>query len=346
MALNPMRPRPAEDAADAPTPGTLDPRTIVGELYRGLLDREADQDGLNHHSAALGSGTALAQLLRGFVASPEFVSKHGGSTPVDHYIRVDQDPPLRIDLDLTAPQLARLWAHVGATWATLGQDDPYWSVLTDPRFHLPNMSDAAVLQFFYDSGQTDLKRLDAWLRRNHLALRSDMVCAEYGCGVGRLTGWLARRCKQVRAFDISPTHLARAQEWLTGQDVRNIDFHLVRNPSDLNRLAGIDLFFSSIVLQHNPPPIIALILDHAFRHLRPGGLAFFQVPTYTRNYAFDLERYLSGIGSHEGMEMHVLTQQDIFALANRHGVVPLEVEQDGLISGWGTSHTFLLRKAA
>jgi SAM-dependent methyltransferase len=250
---------------------------------------------------------------------------------------------MRIDLDPAPQQMARLWAHVGATWACLGQEDPYWSVLTDPRFRIANMSDAAVLEQFYTSGQGDLKRLDAWLRRNGLALRSDMVCAEYGCGVGRLTGWLARRCKRVRAFDISPTHLARAETWLRGQQLRNVDFLLVRSPSDLNRLAGIDLFFSSIVLQHNPPPIMALILDHAFRHLNPGGVAFFQVPTYTNGYAFDLEQYLSGMGE-GGMEMHCLPQQEVFRLAARHGLMALEVEQDCLIGTWGTSHTFLFRK--
>jgi hypothetical protein len=41
---------------------------------------------------------------------------------------------------------------------------------------------------------------DAWLRRNSLELRADTVCAEYGCGVGRLTQWLAKRFRRVLAF--------------------------------------------------------------------------------------------------------------------------------------------------
>src|SRR5271169_236009 len=55
---------------------------------------------------------------------------------------------------------------------------------------------------------------------------------------------------------------------------------LNRPKSSLARLTNVDLFFSIIVLQHNPPPVILGILDAAFAGLRPGGLAFFQVPTY------------------------------------------------------------------
>jgi SAM-dependent methyltransferase len=323
-----------------------DYQSLVAELYRGALGREPDPDGLRHHCEALAGGKPLSEVLGSFIGSDEFRGRQGIPAPADTLIRVDEQPALRIDLEPGPQQMARLWGHVGATWASLGQEDPYWSVLTDPRFHLPHMSDAAVLELFYASGQSELKRLDAWLRRNGLALRSDMVVAEYGCGVGRLTGWLARRCKRVRAFDISPTHLARAESWLRGQQLRNIDFQLVRSPSDLNRLAGVDLFFSSIVLQHNPPPIIALILDHAFRHLNPGGIAYFQVPTYTIGYRFDLEGYLSGIGGNNGMEMHCLPQQDVFRLAARHGLIAQQVEPDSLIGSWGASHTFLFRRVS
>lgn len=329
--------------AAVPKPAPADPVALITDLYRGLFDREPDPDGLRHHSRALAAGTGLDQVLRTFVASPEFADKHRG-VPQERYVRVDLDPPLSTDLDLTAPQLSQLWAHIGVTWAALGQEDPYWSVLSDPRFHLPSMSDAAVLQFFYDSGQNDLNRIDAWLRRNGLALRADMVCAEYGSGVGRLTGWLARRCRQVRAFDISPTHLAHARSWLEQRELHNIDYQLVRSPADLNRLAGIDLFVSSIVLQHNPPPIMALILDHAFRSLNPGGVAFFQIPTYRAGYHFDLAEYLGLLGAPGHIEMHCLQQHQVFRLANRHGVVPLEVEPDGMISDWGTSNTFLMHK--
>jgi SAM-dependent methyltransferase len=320
-----------------------DPDLLVAALYRGLLGREPDPDGLRHHANSLAAGTDLADVLRRFVDSPEFAARFHGPA-IDRTERVDLDPPLPIALAPPPETLARLWAHIGATWATLGETDPYWSVLSDPRFHLPNMSDAAVLDFFYASGQDDLARLDAWLRRNQRSLTNGMTVAEYGCGVGRLTAAVAARCARVLAFDISPTHLDRATAWLDRAGHHNVTPHLVRRPEDLDALTDIDLFVSNIVLQHNPPPVIALILERAFAGLNHGGLAFFQVPTYKDGYSFDAERYLAGLDGRTEIEMHVLPQNHIFRLAARHRVVPLEIEQDNLTAGWGTSHTFLFQK--
>ena len=327
MAVKPTS-KPARDA-------------LITELYRGVFGREPDPSGLEHHSQLLADGAPLSQLIDGFLHSEEYAGRQGAAVSS---VVWDHAPKLRIDLNLDADQMDRLWRHVAATWTRLGQDDPYWSVLTDPRFHLPNMDDAAVLELFYNSGRGDLERLEAWLHRSGFVLRPDMVCAEYGCGVGRLTGWFAERCTRLRAFDISPAHLRRAAQWVQSRGVTNVDFCQVRHPADLGRLAGIDLFFSLIVLQHNPPPIIQTILGQAFRHLNPGGFAFFQVPTYCNGYSFDLEHYLGGLDATRGMEMHVLPQQDIFRLAQRHGLVLQDMHEDDWTAGFGVSHTLLFRK--
>ena len=75
------------------------------------------------------------------------------------------------------------------------------------------------------------------------------------------------------------------------------------------------------------------------------GLAFFQVPTYWMNYAFDIQAYLKN-ARHGDMEMHVLPQKAVFDLAWAHGLKPLEAEPDGSIGSFGQriSTTFLMEK--
>ncbi len=189
--------------------------------------------------------------------------------------------------------------------------------------------------------------MDAWFDRNGLAVVSDGVCAEYGCGVGRVTTWLASRFKTVRAFDISASHLEAARRRLEGQGVRNVEFILVRGLDDLGALAGCDLFYSFIVLQHNPPPIMRSILGRASQGLNPGGIAFFQAPTYMAGYAFHASDAAPGEEDQAPvMEMHCLPQRDILDVLSQAECIVREVEPDGWVGHHGRwlSHTFLAER--
>ena len=48
--------------------------------------------------------------------------------------------------------------------------------------------------------------------------------------------------------------------------------------------------------------------------LSPGGVAFFQVPTYKEEYHFILEEYLGNQSPQDEMEMHVLPQHAVFEI--------------------------------
>lgn len=106
-------------------------------------------------------------------------------------------------------------------------------------------------------------------------------------------------------------------------------------------------FFSFLVLQHNPPPIMIDILGHAFKGLAPRGLAFFQLlPTYSRDHSFSFAEYWVAMAEQRTMEMHFLPQHIVLELGRRHGVHPLEVQADGAIGHhkcW-ISSTFLMTK--
>jgi SAM-dependent methyltransferase len=96
-------------------------------------------------------------------------------------------------------------------------------------------------------------------------------------------------------------------------------------------------------MQHNPPPVIAYILRHLLRRLRPNGVAYLQVPTYCEGYEFRLPDYLASQAGE--MEMHVLPQRHIFDIAAEEGCRTVEVCTDNYAGGPGLiSNTLLIQK--
>jgi hypothetical protein len=102
---------------------------------------------------------------------------------------------------------------------------------------------------------------------------------------------------------------------------------------------------SIIVLQHNPPPVIAHILRMLLRSLRPGGVAYFQVPTYRSGYTFDSHRYLTDDVTPGAFEMHLLPQSVVFQVVEQEGCAVLEVQPDHWVGRpeW-LSNTFLVQR--
>ena len=316
---------------------------IVAALYRALLKRSPDREGLELHERNLRQ-RGLEYVFDAFASSPEF-RRGGGTAPSSLELNNSPDR-MNVELRLTADEKARLWAHVRRVWTALGETEPYWSVLTDPKFRVAGMRETDALAAFYATGAGDVSYLDAFLRRNGVRTPGKTVVAEFGCGVGRVTGWLAKRFSRVVAFDVSASHLAAARERMHGDGAANVDFVHIEGPEGLKRLQDVDLFFSMIVLQHNPPPVMAEILDHACRGLKPGGIAFFQAPTYARDYAFDVKSYLEGDGQRNEMEMHVIPLSEVFRILSDNDMRVIDVRQDHCVGNFDRwiSNTFLARK--
>ncbi|HEX2525573.1 MAG TPA: methyltransferase domain-containing protein [Geminicoccus sp.] len=349
IALLPNRTGPAVVGVKTTRDGStgeqvFDADQVVNSLYEAVLKREPDRKGLNDHARSLRNGARLTEVMNSFLRSKEFATKVYDE--VDRF-PLDAGGPLRIDLDGEGTHTG-LWEHVAEVWSGYGVSDPYWSVLTDERWRAHNMGRAEVLDEFYKSGSNGIRRMETWFERNGLQINSDMVCAEYGCGVGRCTLWLARRFRRVVAFDISQPHIDAARAALKERGVTNVDFVLVRGPDDLKHLQGVDVFFSIIVLQHNPPPIIVDILKAALGGLKPGGVAYFQVPTYNAGYSFVEEEYRNDMQRRKTMEMHCVPQRVVFDLAARNGLQLVEIQPDNMTGGpqiW-ISNTFLMRKSS
>lgn len=104
-------------------------------------------------------------------------------------------------------------------------------------------------------------------------------------------------------------------------------------------------FFSRIVFQHNPPPLIGKLIKNALQSLCPGGVAIFQVPTYGNGYSFSVKEYLA-IRSRLDMEMHCIPQSEIFAIIAQEGCQSVELREDDAIGRRGTwiSNMFVVRR--
>jgi SAM-dependent methyltransferase len=329
---------------------TFCPEEIIAALYQAILKRDPDSTGFNAHVASL-RRHGLLPIVQNFIGSEEFKrtnvgSPHGTYPDSPPGLKLNFSPRNEVQTRLSDDDKVTLWAHIQKVWTKFGHEEPYWSVLTDKKFLSDQMSRENLTESFYDSGSHDLTYFDAFLQRNDVEVPRDATIAEFGCGVARVTRFLARRYKRVLAFDISSSHVAAARKRLRNENIDNVEFVLLRGPEDLSKLQGVDIFFSLMVLQHNPPPIICAILEQAFQGLADGGIAFFQVPTYGLGYKFSLQDYYDGQYNRNEMEMHFVPQREIFQLFNRHTMSPIEVGSDHCIGNhdrW-ISNTFLARK--
>lgn len=310
--------------------------------YRMILGREPEnayvvRDHLQHVDS-------LAELRKRFLDSSEFLeSRSGDSRDKARGL----EPSCTVKLDVDEATTDKLVEHIAESWHELGQTEPYWSVLSAPDFKMERIGETR--NEFLESGRLEIERLFATLRRCGVKPVPEWEVFELGCGVGRITRWLAKEFQGIIACDISASHLDLARQ-LNAEtpDFSKIRWQQLRSPADVATLPRFDLFFSVIVLQHNPPPVIAMLLEQIAARMREGGVAYFQVPTFQRDYYFDAEQYLRSRVGTEGIEMHMLPQAEVFRIFLKHGCEPLEVYEDELSGSRATqrSNTFVFRKVS
>jgi SAM-dependent methyltransferase len=313
----------------------------VAWAYRLLLDREPEnQDVVDDWVTKL---TSLQELVQEFIRSDEFKAKY---RLLRSPAMSGAEPKMRIETVLSEPDLQILFQHIQDTWQHLGETEPHFSVLTSELFEQSKIQETKAI--FYESGQYEVDRLFKALDRNGINYSLFKSCLEYGCGVGRVTRWLSERFARVYGYDISRSHLQLAESYLAEEKIRNVTLHHIRKVQDIETLPKVDLVYSLIVLQHNPPPIINLIIREFIKILNPGGVAYFQVPTYRLDYAFSLKDYLSHEAQARQMEMHVLPQKQIFEIVKQEGGKVIEVIEDNLtgeVPYKEMSNTFIIQKA-
>ncbi|HVC55819.1 MAG TPA: class I SAM-dependent methyltransferase [Stellaceae bacterium] len=302
--------------------------------YRLLLGREPESESVIRAAVLLPSRN---DLVRSVVASPEFQARGlVGARRMDEFAA-----PLDVEWRVDPATLQELLAYVSATWTELGRERPHWSVLAGPEY-LPDAA-ASRESEFYDSGLWDLRMLLATLARVGREPGQFPVLFEFGCGLGRVTWHLGGAFERVIGADISVHHLELARQALQARGIANVELRQA-TLADFGMSQPYDLWFSRIVLQHNPPPVIAAIIERALRMLRPQGLAVFQVPVYLEGYRFKLDEYRRDRASFGPFEMHALPQPTILDIARAAACTLLEVREDGAAGDPWISQVFTFQK--
>jgi len=299
-------------------------REQVIAYYRLILGRDPESEAVLAEKMRHPSPPALRTEL---IGSAEFADKLKGLLAVDPGKMLVElnPPPLPIAYRASEAQLAACVAKIRAAWSHLGEEKPHFSVISKDRYLPENL--AGNLDAFWASGENEAAAVEALLARYGLGLLAGRTCVEYGCGVGRVTAGLARRFGRVHAYDISHGHLALAEAHMAKTGLHNCRFHLTSDDV-LAPLQICDAFYSRIVFQHNPPPMIFHLVRNALRSLAPGGIGIFQVPTYIVGYRFDIDEWIA-IDHPPDMQMHCLPQEVIFDLIAGENCVPLEVREEG-----------------
>ncbi len=213
--------------------------------------------------------------------------------------------------DLVAGTRRDPLGEVRTSWAKLGQTDPLWAVCVDHSRRGGRWDPAQLLA----SGRREVGDAIAVLDRLGLCARRERAL-DFGCGVGRLTAALTDHFAAVTGVDISAPMLAQARA--INSAVTRCTF-LSNDAPDLRLFAdgSFDLVYSSLVLQHLPPPVAARYLAEFARVVRAGGAIALLVPErHLRTprgfaYAYAPQRViawfqLSVFGYPAPMRMHAL----------------------------------------
>jgi SAM-dependent methyltransferase len=182
----------------------------------------------------------------------------------------------KIDVGGEPEERLKLIEHTRKVWSDYGDTEPFFSVLTHDEFKMEALTPESEKAFF-EGGVGDANLFLEACERNGLSPQFDGTIIDFGCGLGRIGEHLARRFQTYIGVDISPSHLARAEDRFSKVGLRNARFILLQEYLD-NPIQS-NAFFSKIVLQQNPPPMIAMMLNNLCSMLLPEGIAYFQVPT-------------------------------------------------------------------
>jgi SAM-dependent methyltransferase len=322
---------PPDDHAPKRFNRPIDRQDVIA-AYHLILGREPESEEGIRNNLLTGD---LVSLRNTFLSSHEFRRWRMG-LPITA-------APLQIEIEASPPTLAEMVTKIAQYWESIGRKAPHWSVLTAREFLPENIQSRE--QAFFGSSRVDQGIILSGLARIGMKPADFQSCAEFGCGVGRLTLRLASMFPQVIGVDISIPHLDLAQAYCGRLGLMNVSF-LQSSALELMPAKGFDFWFSRIVLQHNPPPVTMEILRQAFLRLPKGGVAMFQVPVHHIGYQFSTERYLaSDLG--RNMEMHCVPQRAIFEMAHSVGMQLLDLREDTwVVSGepdW-LSNNFIFQK--
>ena len=178
-------------------------------------------------------------------------------------------------------QKFRIWLTSFLPNKSITYSKAEWNKLSDEnhRYYIVSKEGRDISEGkFKELGEKNYKEIvlsDPLIKKN-LSPFSDKRVLDIGCGVGRLSEFLADDFKRVDGIDISEKMIEKASQRLG--HLNNVHFHVgdgMHYPLENN---SIDFVFSYIVFQHMPS--VAVIKENfkeVKRVLKPSGIAKVQI---------------------------------------------------------------------
>jgi SAM-dependent methyltransferase len=165
-------------------------------------------------------------------------------------------------------------------WEQWGRRDPYFGVITDPKFRRGELTAERKREFF-DTGASHVEGVLSTIRKHIAPKFSPKTILDFGCGVGRLLVPFAKIAEHVVGLDVSPTMLEEARRNCDEYQLTNVQ--LLPSDDDVSALTkDFDLIHSCIVFQHIPVDRGRKIFASLLRRLRHGGVGAIHI-TYAKS---------------------------------------------------------------
>ena len=161
-------------------------------------------------------------------------------------------------------------------WDAFASREPYFAVLTEPRF-LRARFDGATEATFFETGDEYVSDLYGTVLASVAQHFAPLTVLEYGCGVGRLVIPFARRAEKVTGVDISPAMLQTARHHVDRSGVRNVELLTVEE-FERDATRTFDLVNCFLLFQRLRPSQGLELLRKLARRVTEGGVGVFHLP--------------------------------------------------------------------
>jgi SAM-dependent methyltransferase len=168
-------------------------------------------------------------------------------------------------------------------WEEWGRRDPYFGVITDPKYRSGSISQEARNEFFA-SGRVHADHVMLMIKHYidpNFAPRSVL---DFGCGVGRVLFAFAKAIPEAVGLDVSPSMLAEAK-----RNAERFGFDNLQLATGYEGLATpsqrFDLVHSFIVFQHIPARRGREIFAQLLARIAPGGVGAIHLVYSKSRYA-------------------------------------------------------------
>lgn len=160
-------------------------------------------------------------------------------------------------------------------WEKWAVQDPYFSILTDPKFRTRALTPEAR-ETFFASGRVHADQVMQTCRARLDPSFAPRRVLDFGCGVGRLLIPFAQAAHEVVGVDVSDAMLAQARLNLAEHGLANVS--LVKSDDALSRVPGrFELVHSAIVLQHIEIPRGRELFRRLVGKVAPGGCGAIEI---------------------------------------------------------------------